>query len=363
MFEIGSALIDRWGEPTTHLLTIASSPPWAGLQNTTDAIVRGVLASAAVTIGLLPRLIKELHNRTVIDQPVARSSHETPTPRGGGLAPAAGAIVGLVVAFGLSTSSVIVVAVVAAAFGSLGLIDDLSSLSAGRRLVIQIAIAAAGVVPLSSGLATGLAFAILGVVGSIWLVGFVNAFNFMDGINGISAIQVIVAGAAWGIVGTWKADDVLTGGGLIVAAAGLGFLPFNFPRARVFLGDVGSYFFGGWLAALSLVGLDRHATFEMAVAPLLLYVCDTGTTLIRRVTRGERWTEPHREHVYQRLVINGWSHAGASGFVGLVIAVSSLLGALTMLGHAAGRMIADVALVLLMLAYLKTPAWQARRRP
>lgn len=321
----------------------------------------GTLVAAVVTVALLPLLIRELRRRAVMDAPEQRSSHEIPTPRGGGLAPAIGAAAGLLVAVGTSESTLLTVVAVAAAFGALGFVDDVSSLSAGRRLIVQIAVAAVSVFPLVSDVADGLTLVLLVAVGWLWLVAFVNAFNFMDGINGISATQVVVAGTAWGLVGFWKDETVLTSGGLIVAAAAVAFLPFNFPQARVFLGDVGSYFFGGWLAALALVALGRQATLEMALAPVLLYVCDTGVTLVTRFMRGGRWSEAHREHVYQRLVIGGWSHSRTTAYVGAVIAVSSLLGTLTMLGNLAARITADAALILLMLGYLGSPAWQARR--
>jgi len=321
----------------------------------------GTLVTVVVTVALLPVLIRELRRRVVMDAPVERSSHEIPTPRGGGLAPAIGAAAGLLMAVGTSESTLLTVVAVAAAFGVLGFVDDVSTLSAGRRLIVQIVIAAAGVFPLVSDAADGLMPVMLAAIGWLWLVAFVNAFNFMDGINGVSATQVAVSGIAWGLVGLWRDETVLTSGGLIVAAAALAFLPFNVPRARVFLGDVGSYFFGGWLAALALVALGRQATLEMAVAPLLLYVCDTGVTLVKRITHGGRWREAHREHVYQRLVIGGWSHSRTTAYVGAVIALSSLLGAATMLGNLAVRVTADAALILLMLGYLGSPTWQARR--
>src|SRR5207244_9022591 len=84
----------------------------------------------------------------------------------------------------------------------------------------------------------------LGVL--IWVVAYTNAFNFMDGINGISAAQVIVAGGYFGIVGTQRHVPLLAAGGFVAAGAAAAFLPFNFPKATVFLGDVGSYFLGAW---------------------------------------------------------------------------------------------------------------------
>ena len=321
-----------------------------------------MLAAASLTFLLTPPLIRELRRRAVIDAPSERSSHVTPTPRGGGLAPAFASIVGFVVAVGFSSPWLLAIAAVASAFGALGLIDDLYSLAAVRRLVVQVVVAGAAVILLVADTESTLDVVLVAPFLWLWLIAFVNAFNFMDGINGISAAQVIIAGTAWGIVGVWKDERDLVAAGLVVAAAAVAFLPFNFPHARVFLGDVGSYFFGGWLAAVAFAALSRSATFEMAFAPLLLYVCDTALTLGRRVMRGVSWTEAHREHVYQRLVIGGWSHARTTGYVTLLLTISCALGAGTMAGDVAVRVVADVALAIVMLVYVTTP-WFLARRP
>lgn len=324
-------------------------------------ILLGTLLSAVLSALLCPLVIRMLRRRSVIDAPVARSSHSLPTPRGGGIAPAIGACAGLALTIEGSTSILIVVAAAAVAYGVLGLVDDVADIAASNRLLIQVTIAAPAVVPLAWQITNGIVLVLLIPVVWLWLAAYVNAFNFMDGINGISATQVVVAGAAWGLVGLWRDEPALTAGGFVVAAAALAFLPFNFPRARVFMGDVGSYFFGGWLAAMTAVALGRSATIEMAGAPLLLYLCDTAITILRRLAQRVPITEAHREHTYQRLVIGGWSHGRTTAYVGAVIAMSSLLGAATMLGNLAVRVIADAALALLMLGYLMTPTWQGRR--
>src|SRR5205085_2029337 len=125
----------------------------------------------------------------------------------------------------------------------------------------------------------------IGVV--VWLIAYVNAFNFMDGVNGVSAVQAVVAGVAWWVVGEWQDVHALAAGGLLVAAVAVAFAPFNFPRAHMFLGDVGSYFFGGWLGVLAVVALRQGLTVEASFAPLSVYLADTGMTLARRVARHE----------------------------------------------------------------------------
>lgn len=324
-------------------------------------IVVGAVVGGLLTLVLCPLVINGLARWAVLDTPVGRSSHSQPTLRGGGLAPAIGAVVGAVVASPSTPRVLLVVGATALAFGAIGLVDDLAGLPAGPRLLGQLAVAAVVVVPLASGVASGVVVVPLALVAGLWLVAYVNAFNFMDGINGISAAQVITAGVAWAIAGAWQDEPVVIAGGLVVAAAALAFLPFNFPSAKVFLGDVGSYFLGGWLAAMAVVVLGRGLTLEAAVAPLLVYVCDTGSTLARRVARRVDLMEAHREHTYQQLVAGGWSHARTTGFVTVVIAVSSSLGVVTLADRVALRMVADVALVLLMAAYLLSPRWQRHR--
>lgn len=325
-------------------------------------IVLAAGASALVTVAAAPPVIGALQRRAVIDTPGHRSSHSDPTPRGGGLAPALGATGGALIAATATSNLVLVVGAAAMGFGVLGWADDVRDLAARTRLVAQLAIATCVVVPVAAAVGSG-AQMLLAPLAVLWLVAFVNAFNFMDGINGISATQTTIAGGAWTLTGLWQDQTLLVASGLIVAVAALAFLPFNFPAARVFLGDVGSYFLGAWLAATALVAVAHDLTPEMAVAPLLLYLADTGTTLVRRGLRGERLTQSHREHTYQRLVIGGWSHTTTTGFAAAVTTAASLLGAATMVGNLAVRAAADLALVLLMAAYLASPRWQQRRRP
>src|SRR5262249_3675175 len=155
--------------------------------------------------------------------------------------------------------------------------------SVRRRFAVQIAIASSTTVWLSLEVTAGAAVVFIAFAILVWIVGYVNAFNFMDGINGISVAQIVAAGLAWGMVGAWEDQADLVGASFGLVGAALAFMPFNFPNARVFLGDVGSYFFGGWLAVLAVASLSWGLTVEMALAPLLLYACDTGVTLLRRI--------------------------------------------------------------------------------
>jgi len=250
------------------------------------------------------------------------------------------------------------IAVPAATFGLVGLVEDLVGIRALRRLAVQFAAAVLAVPFLLDDLSGPAPWRIAFTVGVVaWLVAFVNAYNFMDGIDGISVAQAVGAGLTWILVGLVSDVEVLIAGGAIVAGAALGFAPFNLHRARMFLGDVGSYFLGAWLAGVAVLALRAGLPPEAVLAPLALYAADTGFTLVRRVLRGERWYLPHRDHAYQRLGRAGWTHLQASALVAVGIAVSGLLGAVSLGDSVPGRIAADVAIAGVVGAYLVSPRW------
>nr|MDT0665727.1 hypothetical protein [Micromonospora sp. DSM 115978] len=195
------------------------------------------------------------------------------------------------------------------------------------------------------------------LVGPFWVAAFVNAFNFMDGVNGISAVQAMVAAVAYAVLGALHDVAALTTAGAVIAGAAAGFAPFNMPRARIFLGDVGSYSFGAALAVLAMITLLAGIAPEAALAPLVVYLADTGTTLLRRVRAGETWHKPHRSHVYQQLATAGWSHTAVSLTVGAHVAVLSVLG----VGAAGSDPVGRIGTALMALAvvgsYRTLPIW------
>ena len=135
-----------------------------------------------------------------------------------------------------------------------------------------------------------------------------NVFNFMDGVNGISAAHALIGGVAYACLGRGVRTGFLVTAGAAVAASALAFLPWNAVRARVFLGDVGSYGLGAALAVLAARAVMRGIPPEAVLGPLALYLADTAWTLQRRIRARERWFEPHRTHVYQQWCDVGWSH-------------------------------------------------------
>ncbi|MGF7236320.1 MAG: glycosyl transferase [Frankia sp.] len=331
-------------------------------------LLAGVTA-CLVAFAATPVVLAGLRAHAVLDPVTERSSHAVPTVRGGGLA--------VVIAVLAATAALAVTgrggpqagAVVAvAAFGAVGLAEDLVGVPVLPRFGLQM---------LAAGLAVGLALSNVGwlpglpaalgvlvvVAAMLWVVAFVNIFNFMDGVNGISAAQALIAGTAYLTVGVLDHSASLRVGGLLAAASAVGFAPWNFPRARIFLGDVGSHAFGGLLGVLALgAALDTRAA-EAAIAPLVLYLADTSVTLVRRTIAGEQWYRPHRTHTYQRLTVAGWSHERVTCTFGALALITSGLGLVAEHSSPIPRAFADLAIVLVTLGYLTLPALVARRRP
>ena len=311
-----------------------------------------VAAAEAVTVPLLRRA-------AIIDVPGHRSSHTIPTPRGGGIPVAAGLLVAAALIGGANAA---VFGFAVAAFGLLGFAEDLRGLPPGRRLIWQAAGGATVAVVLVSGLAEPtVTVVLLAVLCAAWITGFVNAFNFMDGVNGISGAHALIAGVVYAGLGWWQHDGFMVPAGAAVAASALAFLPWNAGRARVFLGDAGSYTLGAALATLAAYAVLAGIPVEAVLGPLVLYLADTAWTLQRRIRAGERWLEAHRTHVYQKWCDVGWSHQRVTVTAAATTVLLSLLGAASLAGDPALRAAADLAGVGVVLAYLRSPALLARR--
>ena len=314
---------------------------------------------AAVACGLIvtvsePLAIRLLHKLAVMDVPGQRSSHTRPTPRGGG-APIA---IGMLVAAAMAGGTGAVPFVIAVAFfGAIGMLDDLRGLPARLRLALQLVGSAAVAALLVASISLPvLALAGVALAITVWVTGFVNAFNFMDGVNGISASHALIGGLAYACLGEWHQDRFLVAAGLAIALGACAFLPWNIARARVFLGDVGSYSLGAALALLSATAVVRGLPPEAALGPLALYLADTAWTLQRRIRLGERCFEAHRTHVYQRWCDVGWSHQEVTLLTAAGTVLLSLLGLASVLGHPGLRVVADLAGLAVLAGYLTSPA-------
>ena len=270
--------------------------------------------AAIVTLAATPLVRREMLKRGVIDVPNHRSAHQIPVPRGGGLACGLGVITGAVIAnaLGLHVSWPAIGSGLALAL--VGYLDDQHQLPVLPRLASQVLVGAA--------IGANLGGPAWGCVGALLVPIVVNVVNFMDGINGITALTMSVWGMVAMIVGLAQGVVVLASLGALITGSAMGFLPWNAPHARVFLGDVGSYLFGALVATGMLVGASAGVSPVVLAAPLAVYLADSGITLGRRLLQRAPVFEAHREHTYQRLVHEfGMPHLVVAGGVSALAAV------------------------------------------
>ncbi|MCA8932002.1 MAG: glycosyltransferase family 4 protein [Rhodospirillaceae bacterium] len=279
-----------------------------------------VLAAADAAL-LTAVVLRYLRARAILDRPNARSSHGVATPRGGGLGVvpvvvAGWAIIALVVPATLDLAAVLAGATLLAL---VSWFDDVRTLAAAPRFAVQLAVVAVGTALLPGdalvfqGLLPLVADRLLTALAWLW---FVNLFNFMDGIDGITGSELASIGGGLALAVSLAAPAGLAAGAdpalpfyaLVLAAAGLGFLVWNWHPAQVFLGDVGSVPLGyltGWL----LITAAAMGLWPAAVILPLYYLTDATATLLRRLAKGEPIFQAHRQHAYQRAVQRGLSHS------------------------------------------------------
>jgi UDP-GlcNAc:undecaprenyl-phosphate/decaprenyl-phosphate GlcNAc-1-phosphate transferase len=297
------------------------SPPTSALLTHLAFAAALFVLSASITY-FMARVVR------VMDVPTDRSSHTTPIPKSGGLAILCAFLAGTTVIYFVAHYariedryfwSFLVCGVLVAL---VSFVDDVTQASFRLKLatqVICIGVMLWGGVVLSR-LSLPLAGEVrLGWVGypltALWLLGLINAYNFMDGLNGMAAGVAVIAGIFLCAVafreGSWFV--YLASYALISSAAG--FLIFNFPVARIFMGDVGSAFIGFVFASLAVIGAEVDAVrLSFYLVPLLLFhfIFDTLFTFFRRLTNGEKVYLAHRTHLYQLLNRTGFSHASVS---------------------------------------------------
>ncbi len=315
-----------------------------------------VIAALGTGLVLQPLVLRALTARAILDLPNERSSHTVATPRGGGIAIAVAALVGLALHPPARMFTVPVVV-----FAAIGLAEDVRGVPIVRRFALQVAGGVGSALLVLPGWIDGPAVAVVVPVAALWVTSFVNAFNFMDGINGISATHAMLVGAVYAVLGVLYDLPALTVVAVVLIASAATFLPWNAGRARMFLGDVGAYALGGLLASAALYAVLRGVPVEAAFAPLALYLADTGWTLAKRFCRGGAWYHAHREHVYQRLTDGGWSHQAVTA---LTLAVSGLVAALAVTAVHSGpawRAALGAAGLAVLAGYLSAPAWLVRR--
>ena len=283
------------------------------------------LISAASVFGLVSALgvvaltLRWARRRQLLDHPNERSLHERPTPRGGGIGIVVPVAIAIFVTAVWHTDGRFPGAWLGAlslTLAAVGFLDDIRNLSAAIRLVIQTVAASLFVwavgawmvvsIPGVRSLELGPAAAVLTVVFLVWIS---NAYNFMDGIDGIAGVQGFIAGLGWVAVGALLNDPLLAVAGASVAFACLGFLRFNWSPASIFMGDVGTGFLGFLFGGLIVYASTQSpAAATAGVLFVWPFLADTLFTIMRRAVRGENLMRAHRSHVYQRLVLSGCSH-------------------------------------------------------
>lgn len=235
------------------------------------------------------------------DEPNDRSLHERPVPRSGGLAVMAGFLAGSLL---ITDATAAMLVGITLALSAVSFVDDWRGLSAAARLTAHLiaSVLFCGI------LLTGLPVWLLIAIG-LALAWMTNLYNFMDGSDGLAGGMAVCGFSAYAIAAWTGGDSALALTSISLAAAALGFLAFNFPPARIFMGDVGSIPLGFLAGAIGSLGWQRG--LWPAWFPLLVFapfVVDASVTLARRLLRGEKVWQAHRRHYYQRVVRMGWGH-------------------------------------------------------
>lgn len=248
--------------------------------------------------------------RGVIDTPNSRSSHKVPTPRGGGLGIVVvflGALLGLGLFGELEAKLVLALAIGGGLMAGVGFVDDHRQVPALWRFIMQVATAVIVLVALGGLPSIQLGHRVfdLGLTGDLlavfFMVWFTNAFNFMDGIDGIAASEAASIAAGGALLVFWahgsSVDFALL---IVIAASSLGFLVWNWPPAKIFMGDVGSAFLGFVIFAVAILS---SATSSIPIWSWLIlggvFIVDASITLSTRILTKEDWVSPHKSHAYQ----------------------------------------------------------------
>ena len=296
----------------------------------------------AVTLVATPLVRSVAPRLGLLDHPNTRSSHQTATPRVGGVSILLGLGAALMLLPGLGDERGDLEALFAGGLlvWVIGLADDRFGLPPWPRLAGQLL--AAGVVVSATGglervpLPPPLDISLGGLgtlLALLWIVAVVNFYNFMDGIDGLAGVQGVITASALTLAFA-REDPLVSGVAAALAGGCAAFLVYNWAPASVFLGDAGSGLLGFTVASLPLLappGRKSEAVVLIA-ASLFLFLADATSCLLRRAARGTRWFEAHREHLYQRWVAGGIGHGRVAlilGFGALALTLLALPGWMT----------------------------------
>lgn len=259
------------------------------------------LAFTAVATGLLRSYALR---RNILDMPNDRSSHRIPTPRGGGGSFVVATIGGCIVLLFLGRAERAIVDVVAVGGGLVALVgwlDDRGGLRRRYRFAVHLLAAAWALwcIPCPRSISFGVAGMQWGWMGCVFffcaLVWMINSYNFMDGIDGLAGWEAVTVCSA----GALLFMNETPGPALATAAATAGFLVWNWPKAKIFMGDVGSGFLGYMIGVCWLASADSTSGFWGWPILLGVFLTDATLTLLLRMYRGENWRDSHRSHAYQ----------------------------------------------------------------
>lgn len=321
-------------------------------------VVAAALATAAVTLAVTWPLARWLAAVNLVDRPNERSMHTGAVPRGGGagIAVAVSVVTVVMVAMGLDDRVYITLAI-ALGLSAVGFADDRFNLPATPRVLAQLTVAGAAIAMIHDSTvssSTNWPVFLSAFLTIVWILGACNAVNFMDGINALTALNMVVFGAHLVVIGYH--DDLVRLPAALLAGSAIGFLYWNAIRNKLFLGDGGAYFIGAYVALLVVLASIRTSAPLIAAAPFAIYAADTATAFGRRVARREPLTEGHRTHVYQRLVLQGRPHVPVAFFVAACSAAcagASIAVDRNVLPPVGGATIVGGVIV----AYLSAPRW------
>jgi Fuc2NAc and GlcNAc transferase len=260
--------------------------------------------------------------KNILDLPNERSSHTQPTPRGGGLVFVI--IVLLFTFLGLNDFGLLPYFISAFLIVIISWLDDIKHIPSGIRLLIHSLVA---ILIINFYGYFEFQIGYLGIILTfLWIVWMINAYNFMDGIDGIAGIQAVTASIAWFVISFYSSSQSGVIYSSIVLSSVLGFLIHNWSPAKIFMGDVGSAFLGFHFAVFPLIIFKEYQNdkyvfdylFFASVVFVWLFVFDTIYTFFRRLLNREKVWQAHRSHLYQRLVISGFSHQFVTLFYGIM---------------------------------------------
>ena len=328
-------------------------------------LVISIIGSFSVSVWLTAWAKEYSIKHQLLDVPSSRGSHQVVKPRGGGIA----IIIPVIIVVFISMlfvgqhyreyGTLILVLIMLA---SIGWLDDHNDQPVLRRIGVHLLTGA--VVLYGIGAIDNLQIdsfqlklgPLAGLLTIIWVAWMANLYNFMDGIDGLVAGHTVIAGCTIGLWFSFSGDLLIASICYSLMAASLGFLVWNWDPARIFMGDVGSVAVGGLLATLAVLGNQAHNIPILAFILLyLIFLLDTGITLVNRMRRRKILFQAHHEHFYQRAVATGWTHGEVSTvslLANLILAVLATLVALN-IGLAWLWLVISLALVISLIQIVR----------